>query len=362
MTRVINVAIIGLGRIAQHHINEITNNKNYKLVSVSDLDSRKLEEIKKKYQVEGYRNFDEMLSNHNNIDLVSIMTPSGMHYEHAKKIIIKFKKNVVLEKPTCLKIKHLKHLYFLAKKNKSRIFPVFQNRYNLSVQRVKKSIISGEIGKIRIVSVTVRWCRPQRYYDLSKWRGTFSHDGGALTNQGIHHIDLIRYLGGEIKNISCKMSTLGAKIEVEDTVVGHYEFKNNNAVGSLEITTSARPIDYEATISVIGSKGIAKISGIAANKLDFFSLNQSECKKNSEFFNNVYGNGHKKFYVDLEKSINKNKKFPVSENDCVNTIKFLHAFYLSNYKSKKVSISQVKDFHRLGEKNEKISKLYRFKK
>ena len=69
------------------------------------------------------------------------------------------------------------------------------------IQRVKKSIISGEIGKIRIVSVTVRWCRPQRYYDLSKWRGTFSHDGGALTNQGIHHIDLIRYLGGEIKNL-----------------------------------------------------------------------------------------------------------------------------------------------------------------
>ncbi len=85
-------------------------------------------------------------------------------------------------------------------------------------------------------------------------------------------------------------------------------------------------------------------------------------KRIVSFFNNVYGNGHKKFYVDLEKSINKNKKFPVSENDCVNTIKFLHAFYLSNYKSKKVSISQVKDFHRLGEKNEKISKLYRFKK
>ena len=108
MTRIINVAIIGLGRIAQHHINEITNNKNYKLVSVSDLDSKRLGEIKKKYQVEGYRNFDEMLSNHNNIDLVSIMTPSGMHYEHAKKIITKFKKNIVLEKPTCLKIKHLK--------------------------------------------------------------------------------------------------------------------------------------------------------------------------------------------------------------------------------------------------------------
>ena len=362
MAKILNVAIIGLGRIAKHHINEITNNKNYKLVSVSDLNFKRLKEIKNKYRVEGYRDFDEMLSIHHNIDLVSIMTPSGMHYEHAKKIITKFKKNIVLEKPTCLKIKHLVNLYYFAKKYKTRIFPVFQNRYNLSVQRVKKSITSGEIGKIRIISVAVRWCRPQRYYNLSKWRGTFSHDGGALTNQGIHHIDLIRYLGGEIKNISCKMSTLGAKIEVEDTVVGHFEFKKNNAVGSLEITTCARPIDFEATISVIGSKGIAKISGIAANKLDFFSLNQKECKKNSEFFYNVYGNGHKKFYIDLEKSINKNIKFPVSEKDCINTIKFLHSFYLSNHKSKKISFAKVHDFYRLGEKNEKISKLYRYKK
>ena len=85
-------------------------------------------------------------------------------------------------------------------------------------------------------------------------------------------------------------------------------------------------------------------------------------KKNSEFFYNVYGNGHKKFYIDLEKSINKNIKFPVSEKDCINTIKFLHSFYLSNHKSKKISFAKVHDFYRLGEKNEKISKLYRYQK
>ena len=92
MAKILNVAIIGLGRIAKHHINEITNNKNYKLVSVSDLNFKRLKEIKNKYRIEGYRDFDEMLSIHHNIDLVSIMTPSGMHYEHAKKIITKFKK------------------------------------------------------------------------------------------------------------------------------------------------------------------------------------------------------------------------------------------------------------------------------
>ena len=91
----------------------------------------------------------------------------------------------------------------------------------------------------------------QRYYDLSNWRGTFSHDGGALTNQGIHHVDLIRYLVGEPKEVYCKMKTFGAKIEVEDTAIATMVFKNG-AIGTLEITTAARPIDYEASISLIG--------------------------------------------------------------------------------------------------------------
>ena len=100
----------------------------------------------------------------------------------------------------------------------------------------------------------MRWCRPQRYYDLSDWRGTYSHDGGALTNQGIHHIDLLRYLFGEVKTVNCKMKTFGAKIEVEDSAVANLEFQNNS-IGTLEVTTAARPKDYEASISIIGSKG-----------------------------------------------------------------------------------------------------------
>ena len=80
-----------------------------------------------------------------------------------------------------------------------KIFPVFQNRYNKAIQFLKNKKTIQALGKLRIIGVQVRWCRPQRYYNLADWRGTFSHDGGALTNQGIHHLDAMRFLCGELK-------------------------------------------------------------------------------------------------------------------------------------------------------------------
>ena len=133
---------------------------------------------------------------------------------------------------------------------------------------------------------------------MSVWRGTFSQDGGALTNQGIHHLDLLRYLNGEIKSVNCKMKTLGVKIEVEDTAVANIEFKNGS-VGTLEITTSARPDDFEASISFLGSKGAAQLGGIAVNKLEIYTPNSKLCKKNSENFPIVYGYGHLEVYKKI---------------------------------------------------------------
>ena len=200
------------------------------------------------------------------IDIAVIATPSGMHFEHAMEVMDVYKKSVIIEKPTFMRPDQLNTAYDKAEELGLNIFPVFQNRYNKAVQRVKKSIINNELGDIRIMNVRLRWCRPQRYYDLSKWRGTYSHDGGALTNQGIHHVDLLRFLGGEVDKVNSVMRTLGADIEVEDSIVAILTYKNG-AIGSLEITTSARPDDFEASLSIVGSKGLAQLGGIAVNNL-----------------------------------------------------------------------------------------------
>ena len=354
----VNIGLIGAGRIAGHHIRAIKKFKSLKIVAMCDLHLNKLENHKIDNKVNKYNHYEEMLKNEKKIDLVVIMTPSGMHYEHAKKIITKYKKNIIIEKPICLKTSQVTELYKLAKKNKVKVFPVFQNRYNKAIQFLKKKKTIDALGKLRIISVQVRWCRPQRYYDLADWRGTFSHDGGALTNQGIHHLDAMRYLCGELKTVNAKMSTLGAKIEVEDSVVANFELKNG-ALGTLEITTSARPKDYNATISLVGSKGLAQIGGLALNELQIYSPNQNLCKMNSEKIPTAYGFGHFSFYRDIKKYFSNFTKFPVSFDDCLKTINLLNSFYISDEIKNSVNPMKIKDSKRLGTKNEKISKKYR---
>jgi len=355
----INVGIIGLGRISLHHINNILLEKKISLISICDIDNNKLNKFSKKFKVPGYQSYREMLEKHSNLNLIIIATPSGMHYEHSIEILKKYKKNLIIEKPLALKILQTEKLFEYAKKNKVKIFPVFQNRYNKAVQRVKKSIELKELGSVRIVNVRLRWCRPQKYYNLSPWRGTFSHDGGALTNQGVHFVDLLRYLFGEVDFVNCQMKTLGSKIEVEDTVVATIGFKKGG-VGTLEITTAARPDDYEASLSIIGSKGLAQIGGLAVNNLEIFTPNKKDQLRFSENIPNAYGFGHRYLYKSIKDYFFKNKNYIISEQDCINTIKLLHCFYNSASQNKRVYFNRVKDFKKLGQKNEKISKLYRF--
>jgi len=358
------IGFIGAGRVTKHHIDLLKKlNTYFKIEAVCDLIESKCDEIiklNKDMQIKKYRDYHEMIRECS-LDLIAILTPSGMHYEHAIDIIKNHNVDLILEKPPALKINSLKHIYNLSKKKKLNIFPVFQNRYNKAVKFLKKSIIQGKLGKINLCSVRVRWCRPQRYYDMSKWRGTFSHDGGALTNQGIHHIDLLRFLNGEIKSVRAVMRTLGSKIEVEDTVVANINFKNGS-VGTLEITTAARPDDFEASISILGSKGMAQIGGKAVNNLEIFTPDQKMCKKQSEKFPIVYGYGHLELYKKILKFY-KNKDLEViKKDDCIKTLELLNSFYVSSELNKEIFLGNYLQSKNLGKKNEKISKLYRLKK
>tara|TARA_B100001175_G_scaffold317284_1_gene333622 strand:- start:4619 stop:5704 length:1086 start_codon:yes stop_codon:yes gene_type:complete len=356
-----NVAIIGAGRIAEHHLKAIKKIHTFKLCAICDLNKFKASNFSKKYKVPYYLDYNDMLNKEKNIDIVAIMTPSGCHYEHCKDILLKYKKNLIVEKPTFLKPSHVKEIYKLAKKYKVKIFPVFQNRFNKAIQKIKKEITTNKIGKINLVNIRVRWCRPQRYYNLAPWRGTFSHDGGALTNQGIHHIDLLRYLVGEVNEVSSEMLTLGSKIEVEDTGLALFKF-HNGAAGSLEITTAARPKDFEASISILGSRGTLQVGGLAVNKIMLYTPNSKICKKFSEKIPDAYGFGHYELYKQIHQSISKNKKFIISEQDCFKTILLLNAFYVSNEKGKKIIINQNLESKKLGKQNEKIARQYRYKK
>ena len=355
----LKVALIGCGRIAGHHARSVTAVEGVELAGVCDLVVEKAKSYGDEFGVPWFTDYRKMMSEIPDIDIVAVITPSGMHAEHGAEFIETYGSHLIMEKPTFMRPEQLSDTYQLAASHNRQVFPVFQNRYNKAVVRVKQALDNGELGDIRIISVRTRWCRPQRYYDMAPWRGTFSHDGGALTNQGIHHVDLLRYLGGEVKSVNASMRTLGADIEVEDTVVATFAY-GNEAVGNLEVTTAARPDDFEASLSIVGSKGLAQIGGIAVNELQVFTPNPDDCEAFSEDFSDcVYGNGHQKMYGDIIASFNQAAAYPVSQEDALGTIKLLHAFYRSDEEGGWVDVDSDRQSTRLGRANEEISNLYR---
>jgi UDP-N-acetyl-2-amino-2-deoxyglucuronate dehydrogenase len=355
----VGVALVGCGRIAGHHAKAIQETPGMHLVAVCDLDYEVALKCGNLFAVPSYVDYREMIESHSEIGVIAIMTPSGMHFEQAFEMLTEHRKHVILEKPTVLKQSQLAALYDQAGLHSLRIFPIFQNRHNAAVQRVKLGLANGELGSIRVLAIRVRWCRPQRYYDLAPWRGTFALDGGALTNQGIHHIDLLRYLGGEVKSVSSKLATLRANVEVEDTAVAVFEMVNG-AVGTLEITTSAEPTDYEASISVVCSDGLAQIGGVAVNELQIYTPEPDDGALASEDFStSVYGNGHKKIYSEISQCLAIDQEFSVSAEDVTATITFLNALYASDELQRWVEIQENLESVRLGKDNTELRSLYR---
>jgi UDP-N-acetyl-2-amino-2-deoxyglucuronate dehydrogenase len=354
----IKVALIGCGRVAGHHLRSIAEVEGGRIVAVCDLQAEKAEAYARQYNIPAFTNYHEMLRQVPGIDVVAIITPSGMHAEHAMDVMKHYRKHILVEKPTFMHPGQLHEAYDLAQAIGLKIFPVFQNRHNRAVKRVKQSIESGELGEIRIMAVRVRWCRPQRYYDLAPWRGTFSHDGGALSNQGIHHIDLLRYLGGEIAQLNGVLRTLGAQIEVEDTAVATLKYPGG-AVGVVEVTTAARPDDFEASMSIVGGKGLAQLGGWAVTELQIFTPDPAACSEHSENIPDAYGFGHRFVYREMVDDLTGKRPFPVTREDCLGTLNLLHAFYRSDEIGGWVDVQKGVPSDRLGRRNEEISNLYR---
>lgn len=355
----VKVAVIGCGRVSGHHCRSIAQTEGVELIAVCDLIPEKANIYHEQFGAKAYDNYHQMLIENPQIDTVAIITPSGMHFEHALDIISRYRKNIIVEKPTFMKPSQVREVYAKAAAAGVQIFAVFQNRHNLAVKRVLHGLAHGELGQLRSAAVRVRWCRPQRYYDMAPWRGTFAMDGGCLTNQGIHHIDLLKLMGGKVSRVCSIHKTLGADIEVEDTATAAIAFENG-AIGALEITTAARPIDYEASLSLVCENGLAQIGGIAVNELQVYTPDPAACAKNSEDFSgNVYGHGHVKLYEEILAFFAKGQPFPVDYEDTLSTIGLLNSFYLADEAQNWVNVSKLGDSARLGRPDDDLANLYR---
>jgi len=336
----LNFAVIGCGRIARKHIPIIDQLENANLVAVCDIKEERAKKWAGEYNVPYYTNYFEMLDKEKSIDVVNILTPSGSHAKITIDVA-QYGKHVVVEKPMALKLEDADKMITECDKNGSRLFVVKQNRYNLPVQKLREALEHGRFGKLVLGTVRVRWSRDQAYYDMDPWRGTWAQDGGVLTNQASHHIDLLEWMMGDVESVFAKTTTALMNIEVEDTGVAILKF-TNGALGLIEATVCTRPNDLEGSISILGEKGTVEIAGFAVNKIrvwQFVDKKPEDEEIIREYNQNppdVYGFGHYEYLKNVIDSIMNNKHALVDGLEGRKSLELINAIYESVETGKEV--------------------------
>lgn len=341
-------ALIGCGRVAPNHINAARSN-NLEIVALCDIDLKKAEGFKKEYNLDNatvYADYKELLLKEK-VDFVSIATVSGTHFEIAE-YCAKNKINFLVEKPMAMSISQANALIDAVEKNGVIAGVCHQNRFNVAVQELKCAIDKGRFGKLTHGSIQVRWFRGKSYYDSASWRGKYATDGGALMNQCIHGIDLLRWcFGDEVESVfGVTKNQLHPYNEAEDIGVAVVTFKNG-AVATIEGTVNMYE-SLENTLSVFGEKGMVKLSGMNSSVTDVWQFSDNEeadqeRRNITEEIANVYGNGHTTLYMDFVDAVQNNRKPYIDLYAGKRAVEMILAIYKSQKTGEKVTFP-LEDF------------------
>lgn len=252
MNITINFAIVGCGVISKFHIGAINAIEDARLIGVYDSVFEFAKKTAAECGTKAYATYEELLADEA-VDAVCICTPSGLHASLATQAV-QAKKHVLIEKPIALTLTDSDRISQSARLNHVKVGVVSQLRFSPAIKHVKKALDDGILGRIVCADLYMKYYRSQHYYDTNQWRGTITMDGGgALMNQGIHGIDLLRYIMGPLKSITALSGTLVRDIEVEDTLSAIVEYKNG-AFGVIQATTSVYP-GFPRRIEINGEYG-----------------------------------------------------------------------------------------------------------
>ena len=257
-------AIMGCGRIARRHC-EILDQADYaELCGVCDVVPQRADAFASKYHAPGFYDVEQMVRQVKP-DVLSILTPSGLHGEHIMQLS-PLVQNLVVEKPMVLDLEQADQVIEQCERQGNRLFVVMQNRFNRPVIKLRQAFMAGRFGRLLMGTVRVRWSRDQAYFDQDSWRGSWALDGGVLGNQANHHVDLLEWMMGETDYVSAFSATQLVDVETPTSVVASLQFKSG-ALGVVEATTSTRPKDLEGSLSVLGEHGTVEIGGFAVNRI-----------------------------------------------------------------------------------------------
>lgn len=339
----IKFAIVGCGHIANKHAEQIKGISNARLIAVCDKVVGVMKSFVEKYAATAYEDMEEMLNNEE-IDVICVCTPSGLH---APLVIqaAKAKKHVIVEKPIALTLEDADQMIQACKENGVKLAVVHPNRFRPAVMAVRKAMDQGMFGKLSHANATVRWNRNQNYYDQAPWRGTKAQDGGVLMNQAIHNLDLLIWLMGDVHEVYNMSATRLRDIEAEDVSAGVVRFESG-AIGLIEAATTVYPENYEESLCIFGESGTIKIGGKTANHIKHWQTALMNPEETQKLVNQIdedpYGKpGHRWIIEDMIKAIEQDKEPIVSGEDGKKVLKLVLDLYKSAENNQPVALDEL---------------------
>ena len=338
-------ALIGCGRISPNHI-EAAKNNNLEFVAMCDILPETMQEKSDKFglgTVKKYTDYKEMLKAEKP-ELVAIATESGKHAAIALDCI-EAGCNVIIEKPIALSIADAEAIIQAGRKKGVKVCANHQNRFNKSIQYIRKALDEGRFGRLSHGAAHVRWNRGKSYYEQATWRGTWAQDGGCLMNQCIHNIDLLRWMmGDEVDEVVAYTDQIEHDyLEAEDLGLAIVKF-SNGSYGLIEGTTNVYPKNLEETLYIFGQNGTVKAGGTSDNIIEAWAFadgkDDPQCvmKTYGENPPNVYGFGHTPLYADMIDAIRTGRSPYVDGDAGKRALELVLAIYKSAYERHPVKL------------------------
>jgi predicted dehydrogenase len=310
--RTLQYAIIGCGRVAPRHaqsLQQLQASHNVELTAVCDVIEARAQHFAKTYGGVPCTDYHALLERPD-IDVVSLCVPSGLHAALGQEAA-HAGKHVLVEKPIALSLDDADALISTCEEAGVTLGVVLQNRFNPPMRDLRALVDSGALGKLYLGSATVRWYRPQSYYE-DEWHGTWAMDGGALMNQSIHHIDALQWFLGEVDSVFAYTSTLAHRMEAEDVGVAVLRFKSG-ALATIEGSTLTYPENLEGSVALFGEHGSAKVGGTALNRKVFWKV-AGQIEQEREMLTqeavdppSVYGSSHREQIAEMLTAIREGR-------------------------------------------------------
>lgn len=349
----IRIAAVGCGRVAQHYRRILDSGvvSGWQMAAFCDVLADRAADFARHFNAQPFTDYETMLDQCQS-DIVLVLTPSGLHYDHTC-IALERGLHVLAEKPITMLPSQARELDALARAKGLMYGVAFQNRLNPAIRCLQQALAQGRFGKIVTATIRLRWCRYQGYYE-DGWHGTWAQDGGVINQQAIHHVDALNWLLGPVEAVCAVTTNRLNKLEAEDTLVATVRFASG-ALGTIEATTAARPEDFEASLSVVGEKGLALIGGIALNKVETWRFVEPQPgdadvpQRFSQEVPNGYGLSHGPLLQEIIDTLRAGRITPpVSAQQAIPTAELVHALYRSDEVGGWVSLADQPISARLG--------------